>query len=335
MTANKMLIRLIGFVVGFCAVSSLSAQQLSPGTRKAVFNVVARDTQGKPVDDLTAADFQVSDQGKPQRIVSFASSAEPKQLSTPPRPAAAAPPILILFDLLNANFANRGFGKEEIEHALERLEESDFVYLYLLTNAGDIYPVHPLPPRTAAAAANRKTPWTAQIRPLLDDAINSVFGLRSVDESQMQIRIDSTYKALDLIASIMGPIPGPKNIIWMTHGVPTIIRLLDGEPYDYSPRLQRLATAIDRADIRVTVVDQGSDAASGSLSTLEQFTELTGGQIQSGFEETLSSVMTAARSTYRIEYVQPSPDDKFHKVKVTCTRKGVRLQTKQGYYDYR
>jgi VWFA-related protein len=342
MTPDKMLIHLAGFVAAVFAASSLSAQQPSPGTRNVGLNVIALDSQGNPVDDLTAADFQVSDQGKPQRIVSFLSSADPKQLSAASKPGGRGGssgtlvrPLVILFDLLNANLSNRGFGKDEIERALEHMEASDFVYLYLLTNSGDLYPVHPVPSRTAETAPDT-TPWTAQIRPMLEDAVNKVYGLRPVDESQVGIRIESTYKALDLIASVIGPIPGPKNIIWITHGVPTIVRLRGGEPYDYSPRLQRLATAIDRAGISITVVNQGSDAASGSLNTLEQFTELTGGQISTrGVETAISSATTAARSAYRIEYVQPVADDKFHKIKVTCTRKGVRLQTKQGYYAYR
>jgi VWFA-related protein len=339
MTANQMLIR---FAAAVFAASSLSAQQPSAGTRNVALNVVALDSRGDPVEDLTAADFQVSDQGKPQRIVSFVSSPDPKQLSSLSKPGGgaaglgtAARPIVILFDLLNADFSNRGFGKEEIERALEHMEASDFLYLYLLTNAGDLYPVHAIPSRTAEAVPD-KTPWTTQIRPMLEDAINKVYGLRPVDESQTGIRIESTYKALDLIASMIGSIPGPKNIVWITHGVPTIVRLRGGEPYDYSPRLQRLATAIDRAGISISVVDQGSDAASGTLGTLEQFTELTGGRILTdGVEKAIANAMTAARSSYRIAYAQPSADDKFHKIKVTCTRKGVHLQTKQGYYAYR
>jgi VWFA-related protein len=339
MTANQRLIRLAGFVAAVLVASSLSAQP-SAGTRNVALNVVALDSQGNPVPDLTPADFQVSDQGKPQRIISFASSADAKQLSVPSKaggPAAgpgAARPLVILFDLLNANFSNRGFGKEEIERALEHMEASDFLYLYLLTNAGDLYPVHPIPSRTAEAAPD-KTPWTAQIRPILEDAINKVYGLRPVDESQTSIRIESTYKALDAIASMIGSIPGPKAIVWITHGVPTVVRLRGGEPYDYSPWLQRLATAIDRAGISITVGDQGSDAGSGSLGTLEQFTDLTGGRILRDVEEAIANAMAGARSSYRIEYAQPSADDKFHKIKVTCTRKGVRLQTKQGYYAYR
>jgi hypothetical protein len=72
---------------------------------------------------VTSQVFQVSDQGKPQRIVSFHRNANAPQV---------APPVVILFDLLNDGLGNRGYGTKEIIQALEHLESSDSLYLYLL-----------------------------------------------------------------------------------------------------------------------------------------------------------------------------------------------------------
>src|SRR5215469_6614230 len=55
-------------------------------------NIVAFDSHDQVVGDLTGQDFQVSDQGKPQRIVSFHRNAEAAQTS---------PPVVLLFDLIN------------------------------------------------------------------------------------------------------------------------------------------------------------------------------------------------------------------------------------------
>src|SRR5215471_14227415 len=74
-------------------------------------NIVAFDSHDQIVGDLTGQDFQVSDQGKLQRIVSFHRNADPQ-----------APPVVILFDLLNDNLANRGQGTAEIIKALEHLQ---------------------------------------------------------------------------------------------------------------------------------------------------------------------------------------------------------------------
>src|SRR5215469_10089740 len=86
-------------------------------------NVVAFDSHDQVVGDLTSQDFQISDQGKPQRIVSFHRNADPQ-----------APPVVILFDLLNDNLANRGQGTAEIIKTLEHLQLSDSLYLYLLSS---------------------------------------------------------------------------------------------------------------------------------------------------------------------------------------------------------
>src|SRR5215469_9781805 len=99
-------------------------------------NVVAFDNHDQIVSDLTSHDFQVSDQGKPQRIVSFHRNANALQ---------AAPPVVILFDLLNDNLGNRGYGTQEIIKTLEPLKSSDSLYLYLLSSQGELKPVRGLP----------------------------------------------------------------------------------------------------------------------------------------------------------------------------------------------
>ena len=47
---------------------ALIAWPVRPGSPKITLNVVARDSHDQPVGDLTADDFQVSDQGKSQHI---------------------------------------------------------------------------------------------------------------------------------------------------------------------------------------------------------------------------------------------------------------------------
>ena len=54
-------------------------------------------------------------------------------------------------------------------------------------------------------------------------------------------------------------------------------------------------------------------------------------------EKLFAEIEESLRSQYSMGYTPARPDDsgKFHKIKLTCTRKGVRLQTTQGYYAYR
>ena len=137
--------------------------------------------------------------------------------------------MVLLFDLLNANLAYRGYGTEEVEQALQNTESnSNSIYLYLLTNSGALYPVHGLPGPDSATNGNQDGPWTQQIKPLLDAAINKVFGIKPVDDRVASIRIDVTYRALDTLASELAHLAGAKDIIWITHGVPITIRTISG-----------------------------------------------------------------------------------------------------------
>ena len=108
---------------------------------KITLRVVAHDSHDQPVGDLTANDFQVSDQGKSQHIT-LVQHPESRQLDATPgaraEPATAPPhTVVLLFDLLNANLAYRGYGTEEVEKALQNTESnSNSIYLYLLTNSG-------------------------------------------------------------------------------------------------------------------------------------------------------------------------------------------------------
>ena len=77
----------------FVAASLAASPQTST---RITLNVVAFDNHDQTVSDLTSQDFQVSDQGKPQRIVSFHRNAD-----------SQAPPVVIL--------ADGGFGTEGIK----------------------------------------------------------------------------------------------------------------------------------------------------------------------------------------------------------------------------
>ena len=310
------------------------AQGPAPG--KITVHILARDSHDQPVGDLTADDFQVSDQGKAQHVT-LVQHPENRQLDTPgTRAESATPPhtVVILFDLLNANLSYRGYGTDEVDRALQNTESnSNSIYLYLLTNSGALYPVHGLPGPDAAANGNGDGPWTQQIKPLLEAAINKVFGIKPVDDRVVSIRIDATYRALDTLATQLAPLPGRKDVIWITHGVPITIRTVSGEPYDYMPRLRQLATAIDRAGITINTVDQGDAVATGSKETIEEFPAVTGGKAYSSgtLDKALPEVLNAPRSSYVLEYAAPAPDGKYHKIHVSTSRKGVRLQAEQGY----
>jgi hypothetical protein len=75
-----------------------------------------------------------------------------------------------------------------------------------------------------------------------------------------------------------------------------------------------------------------------STETLDQFAGLTGGRSY-GTVDIAGAIAQAAgdaRMSYLIAFDPPLDrwDGKYHKIRVACSRKGVRLQTKQGYYAF-
>jgi VWFA-related protein len=287
-------------------------------------NIVAFDSHDQIVSDLTSRDFQVSDQGKPQRIVSFQRNANAPQ---------AAPPVVILFDLLNDNLGNRGYGTQEIIKALEPLESSDSLYLYLLTSQGELKPVRGGLPSPQEHDPPEKTPWAKHIKPLLEAAIENASGVRVGNTLRVGDGV-GTVPAIETLDAALRPFPGRKNLLWITSGAnfssPSYgNRGLGGRPL----LVNRIATTLDHDGVTLSSVHQGNNVENGDLATLEQFADLTGGKVYANdFEKAVKEVMAASQSGYVIEYDGPRLDGKYHKIRITCSRKGVHLQVKQGYY---
>lgn len=320
-------------------------------------NVVAVDAGGRIIADLKREDFQVFDGGKPQQIVSFRRNEVKPLRVLPPKSsevsnrsgASPSHATVILFDLLNARMEDRGYAVSRLIPALQHVEASESLFLYVLTMNGTIYPVHAIPDPDASALPNA-TNWTDEIKPLLDAAMRKLGGLRplnlTVDE-----RVHTTYGALGALASRVADIPGRKSLIWISHGMPISIgggRSGGVGEIDYTPLLQRLTSTLDRANVAVYTVRQpgslapgsavGPTAGMGSTETLEQFAGLTGGRAYGtvDIEGAIAQAATDNRLSYSIAFEPPLGgwDGKYHKIRVSCARKGVRLQTKQGYYAF-
>jgi hypothetical protein len=76
----------------------------------------------------------------------------------------------------------------------------------------------------------------------------------------------------------------------------------------------------------------------GSADTLQQFADLTGGQafLNNNVKGAIQQATGDARMSYTLAYF-PAPytgDGKYHKIKLTCARKGVKVHTRMGYYAF-
>jgi VWFA-related protein len=292
-------------------------------------NVIATDSHGQPVADLSATDIQISDNGKVQEIAFFH-----------PAPSKLPHSTLILFDLLNSNMTDRGFSSTEIARNLQNLESPGSVYFYLLTKDARLYPVRPLP-NGPADSASESAPWTKDIKSLLDKALQQVNKLRPGDHV-IDTQVKQTYNALNQVVSTIALMPGRNSVVWISHGVPLSVRLISGgEDVKYTSLLKQLAIGCDRARTTFYTVDPTGATPSTEIEmsqadTLQQIANLTGGQAWRGDDVAAATrfAMNDSRANYRVAYMPTADpwDGKPHRIKVSTARKGVNLIYKQTYY---
>ena len=346
-------------------------------------NVVALDSHGAPVTDLTRDDFRITDAGRSETIAFFRhrdSAAKPALRLAPGeysnRSAANVPrATLILFDMLNQKFGTRGTTTNNLIHDLQSIESADYLYLYILTVNGSLYPVRGLPGAEGESSPPGGEPWTRHIKEMMDKALRDVLQVREPGVVQdVEWRAQMTFHALDLLGANLSRIPGHKSIVWLSDGVPIELgprRSETGEFVDFTPLLREMTETMDRSNVSIYAVrtimigssdninaPAPSDAISSargmaqspaagpspyngveSLATLDTFANLTGGRPDAGKDigAALRQALSDMRTSYQIGYYPPAADwdDKFHKLRITCTRKGVRIQAKTGYYAWR
>jgi VWFA-related protein len=356
------------FACSQAVTSSPPANAADAAANTRVLNVTALNDKGQPVMDLNASDFQVFDEDQPKRISDF----------YPPMPPARGRPVsatLVLFDLLNSTYGQREDTSTLVVRALEPLETADSIYVYLLTNQAELYNVHDLyksqPAKAGAGDAQTSDPpWTQQIRPLLDQAMQNVNALRIQEFKDQGVRIAGTFLALNQIGDGFMKISGPKSIVWLTLGVPNWVDYRYGckdVPFpegtgtyvggrctddctrrpgvakcvDYSPFLQRFGAKLGKTDTVFSSVIVNTHGAlppadrGRSRDTLQQLADISGGRVyvHGEADEAITQTTQDARGRYQLSYAAPNPDGKYHKIRVECPRKDVRINAPRGYYS--
>ena len=306
-------------------------------------NVVAVDAQGKPVTDLTAADFHITDEGKPETIALFhsggygpATPSNPAEFTNRPSP----PPhtIVILFDCMNHLRSEWLYAAKQVSQSLKQIDDASSIYFYVLTPVGDLDALHPLP--TAPGAAPNKT-WHQDIESLLNKEIK---GLKARPAGMAdEVVTKKTYAILENLGKQLTSFPGRRDIIWVLGGVPYTWKENTKNPcigiwVGCGLYAEHMSAYLD---LYGTVVDllTFTDLDTDKTVDMEAMAALTGGSLTYGnkggeIDQVIRLADESASDSYTIAY-DPSAanfDNKFHLVKMTCDRKGVKLIAKTRYY---
>jgi VWFA-related protein len=297
---------------------------------QAALNVIVYDSHNQPVNSLSINDFQVYDQNKLRQIV-FLRRDDVTQKPTASGPdqysnrtgKAAFHATVILFDLLNLSGSDGNDALTRLVSSIQS-ESSGNLYFYFLTATGGIEPVHGLP-QTETDVGETGTTWAQQIRPRFNQAQHAV--------ADINARAEMTYRAVGALAQQLRSVPGRKDIVWITAGVPT--QTMVSGFHNFVPTLEQLGSQLARTSIAINPVYERSKAFSG-MDALEQLAGLTGGKWYTTGDvgKAIAEVTALPLASYWIDYVSPPPDGKYHKIRVVCARKGTHLQVKQGYYAY-
>ena len=268
--------------------------------------VVATDRAGHPVTDLQPSDLRVVDDGSPQSITSF-------RLDQ----SKTAPTIVILLDLLDLSFQERNAEVNQMRESLAGAEATSRLHLYLLTADGGLYPVQ-------------------GIGKQLNQALQKANGARRADLKTDPVeRFKTVYSGLDSMSQELLRFPGPKQLLWITYGIPSSMKMVEGW-VDLKPRLLQLAAKFDRGDIAVYTLDPGLILGTLNRDGLEVLSAATGGRAfsSSDLKMALNQMATDTSASYLLDYT-PQQARKaqrpLHTVRVSSTRKGVRILSREVY----
>jgi VWFA-related protein len=242
-----------------------------------------RDKNG-PVEGLKQEDFQVFDQGKPQKVALFTvastKAAVAAAAKVPPgiytnEPQHGGAPIrsvtVVLIDLINTKFSDQAYARAQLTKFLKTLEPQDRVALYLLGNGVQV--LHDFshdPDRLIRAVAKLRGEVSATL-PAVDEAtfdigIPMFTDLLSRTFAQIQDfytidRAKTTLVAMEAIGNHLMRLPGRKNLVWISGSFPFTLGL-DGDPKDisrdkrnFSVEAERASRALSNANVSIYPVD--------------------------------------------------------------------------------
>ena len=320
------------------AASGLLAQAPTPGPLIRLYPV-AVDAGGQPVTDLTADDFKITDQNRPETIFAFRkprTEAAPKLdvLEFSNRTSTRPHTTVILFDMINLLDADRLEAWKTLDKSLPQIESGEHVYFYVLNLEGTLIPIHQM----AAPAPDDKT-WNQNVAAPFDKVMKASSHARAVQigAEEQQKR---TFKAFEDLANALSAFPGRRDILWIANGLTTVddpkLEASNGDWVEKALYVPHLAVTLANDGVAVDpYVLIGSVDANVNYN-MNQMSLLTGGHYYSrqDVKTVVNQVAQDAANGYTLLY-DPGSDNwnnKWHHLHATCERKGVKVQLRERYY---
>ena len=361
------------------AAGMLLAQMPEPiirtTTRLVQINVIATK-HGAPVPGLKKEDFQVFDNGKRQEIRQFSeetrailpSVAAPLPLGTftnqiEQRSGTPAAVTAILLDGVNTRFSDQTYARKQVVQFLKQIQPEDRIAIYTLDSRG-LRVLHDYTTDSSDLVA-KLAKYQGDIVPDVTGASDLIDPLggwlggggNSYERAYfLNNRILQTLHVIEYIAQNLAPLPGRKNLIWVSSAFPLQVGFLGGgsggggrsgggrsgptgmSPSSF-PRQQQTWTAdadktiraLNDANLAIYPVDARGLVASASArvssrtyvnqSTMEELASRTGGRAFTNSNDIAGAIRTAVEDssvTYTLGFYPQNDkfDNSFHNLKV-------------------
>jgi VWFA-related protein len=289
-----------GVMLSMCLAISLQSQNpkadsatptFKSKVRVVLVDVVVTNGKGDPVPDLHQDDFQVLEDGQPQKIASFEEhqGAAPTFVKLPPMgpneftnfptTAAADSVNVILLDALNTTNANQIFVRAQMIKYLKDMKPGPRLAVFTLGSRLRMLQGFTTDPAALLAAldAKKSRPETSQLLKTEGEAqteADFINFLRSESATQEAIdsmkqfeaesaafqndaRVRVTLEALQQLGRYLSAIPGRKNLMWFSSSFPISIFPDDDTPdqmnvaRQYGPEIQKTADLLTNAQVAV------------------------------------------------------------------------------------
>ena len=351
----------------------VQAKPLRATTRLVELSVIVRDKNDQLVSGLKKSDFEVLDNGARQDVRIFSVTTNepltrlPAALSpntyTNRMPGIGDAPsniTVLLLDSLNTPFSDQTFANQRLVKFLEALQPHDRIAVYSLARRLRI--LHDFTSDASSLIAALKA-YKGQLSELdgaevsdLGYTGNAMATLLSHDlsreeaERNLSNRIELTLQAMTEIAKHLAPLPGRKNLIWVSGSFPLSSVYIEMNAAHgrlvFAKQLATTAEALANDALVIYPVDaRGLIAPTGEdfkppdafeFMTMKELAAETGGVAFFNTNDIGGAVRAAlddSRIAYELGYYPAIGkwDGSFRKVKVKVNRPGVHVRTRSGY----
>jgi VWFA-related protein len=340
-------------------------------------DVIATDTKGKRVSGLKREDFALTDNGSPEKISFFSDqdagnpmvAPQAERFASPPATGtlftndhpSAAPPIVLLMDLLNTPVENQTAAKNAIIAALRQISPPTPTALLILGEelklvgdfTTDASSLASLLDKPSVSAREGSSP-DISAPPSSHQTFNYMILRSAVNAFRQEndARVDKTLRALNLICRQLSGMRGRKSLIWVGGGLDVAEQ--DGDvTQDLIRRFNDANTAVYTVDAHGVLMDFGISADNDSNdllgprkrqqaeargAILEEFARRTGGLPYRNTNALDTAIVQAAqdsRSVYTLGYypLKNSKEGGSHKIQVNVARSGVTLRYRSTYVE--